>query len=272
MATYRDYVINSFNADKPYNVFMQEQIAGDVLNFASPPDNLIRSKPTRDGIIATSLLVCGPWDQAGSSQANVTQRMATREEEQEDLVSVIGQSFLGLTVNCARCHNHKFDPIPQADYYRIKSVFDGVKHGERAIDPSEAELAHRNQVIALQKSLDEARQTIETIETQARKQAIAAAQKTEDPAAARLLKIAPVARWTFKGNARDAIGEMHGELLGGAQVTAGRLVLNGDKQFMRTANLKKDIAEKTLEAWVILPTLEQGGGGVITIESPAVSP
>ena len=120
---YRDYVIRSFNDDKPYDRFMKEQLAGDALEPV-----------TRDGIIATSLLVCGPFDQAGNIQKNETQKMITREEEMEDMISVIGQTFLGLTVNCARCHSHKFDPIPQEDYYRIKSVFDGVKHGDRPID------------------------------------------------------------------------------------------------------------------------------------------
>ena len=120
---YRDYVIASFNDDKPYDRFMKEQLAGDAI-----------APVTRDSIIATSLLVCGPWDQAGSGQANLIQRATTREEEMEDMIGVVGQTFLGLTVNCARCHSHKFDPIPQEEYYRIKSVFDGVKHGERPID------------------------------------------------------------------------------------------------------------------------------------------
>lgn len=123
---YRDYVIASFNRDLPYNQFVREQIAGDVL-----------TPLTTEGMVATSLLVCGPWDQAGSSQANLTERRVTREEELEDLVSVVCQTFLGLTVNCARCHAHKFDPIPQEDYYRVKSVFEGVRHGEREIATAE---------------------------------------------------------------------------------------------------------------------------------------
>ncbi len=120
---YRDYVIKSFNDDKPYDRFMKEQIAGDVLEPV-----------TRDGIVAASLLVCGPWDAAGNIQKNETQKMITREDELEDLIGVVGQSFLGLTINCARCHSHKFDPIPHEEYYRIKSVFEGVKHGERPIE------------------------------------------------------------------------------------------------------------------------------------------
>ena len=137
---YRDYVIASFNQDKPYDRFIKEQIAGDVL----PP-------VTTPGLTATSFLVCGPWDQAGNGQANMTQRLITREEELEDMISVVAQTFLGLTVNCARCHSHKFDPIPQADYYRMKAVFEGVRHGERSILPPE-ELRAREEAIACLKS------------------------------------------------------------------------------------------------------------------------
>lgn len=133
---YRDYVIKSFNEDKPYDLFMKEQIAGDVLESAST-----------DSLIGVSFLVCGPWDQAGNSQANATQRAITREEELEDLIAVVGQSFLGLTINCARCHTHKFDPIPQVEYYRIKSVFEGVKHGERPI-ATESETKERARKVA----------------------------------------------------------------------------------------------------------------------------
>ncbi len=120
---YRDYVIRSFNADLPYDEFVRQQIAGDFLEPV-----------TADSTIATSLLVCGPFDQAGSNQANLIQRATTREEELEDLVSAVGQTFLGLTVNCARCHDHKFDPISQVEYYRFKAVFDGVKHGDRSLE------------------------------------------------------------------------------------------------------------------------------------------
>lgn len=119
---YRDYVIAAFNRDMPYDQFVREQIAGDVLDGA-----------TADSMVATGMLVCGPWDEAGSAQANVAQRMTTREEELEDIVSAVSQTFLGATMNCARCHTHKFDPIPQRDYFRLKAVFEGVKHGEREL-------------------------------------------------------------------------------------------------------------------------------------------
>jgi hypothetical protein len=119
---YRDYVIDAFNHDLPYDRFMREQIAGDVLD-----------PPTRAGIIATGFLVAGPYDEVGNGQKSQVMRARVREEDLEDIVSAVGQTFLGVTVNCSRCHDHKFDPIPQRDYYSIKAVFEGIRHGERSI-------------------------------------------------------------------------------------------------------------------------------------------
>jgi hypothetical protein len=119
---YRDYVIDAFNADKPYDQFIREQLAGDVLEPV-----------TQEGIVATGFLVAGPWDQAGSSAASPSVRAMVREAELEDMLGTLGQTFLGVTLNCARCHNHKFDPITQVDYYRAKAVFQGVRHGDRKL-------------------------------------------------------------------------------------------------------------------------------------------
>jgi hypothetical protein len=110
---YRDYVIRAFNEDKPYDRFVTEQLAGDV----SGADE------------ATGFLVAGPWDQVKSPDPVLTANQ--RADELHDIVSVTGSTFLGLTVGCARCHNHKFDPIPQVDYFALKAVFEGVQHGER---------------------------------------------------------------------------------------------------------------------------------------------
>jgi hypothetical protein len=110
---YRDYVIAAFNEDKPYNQFVLEQIAGDVLGADQ----------------ATGFLVAGTWDQVKSPDEVLTKNQ--RADELHDIVSTTGSAFLGLTIGCARCHDHKFDPIPQHDYYAIKAVFEGVYHGER---------------------------------------------------------------------------------------------------------------------------------------------
>ena len=112
---YRDYVIRSLNADKAYDQFVREQLAGDVLEPVTP-----------EGMIATTLLVNGPFDRAAAVSASKIEQLRSREETLEEMLTTVGQTFLGLTVNCARCHDHKFDPIPQTDYYRMKAVFEGV--------------------------------------------------------------------------------------------------------------------------------------------------
>ncbi|NBW96897.1 MAG: DUF1553 domain-containing protein [Planctomycetia bacterium] len=114
---YRDWVIESLNADKPYDQFVQEQLAGDQLGVDA----------------ATGFLVGGPKDEVSSPDAVLTANQ--RADELHDMVSTTASAFMGLTVGCARCHDHKFDPIPQTDYYAFKAVFEGVKHGDRDILP-----------------------------------------------------------------------------------------------------------------------------------------
>ena len=243
---YRDYVIRSFNDDKPYDRFMKEQVAGDAMEPV-----------TSDGIIATSLLVCGPWDAAGNIQKNETQKMITREEEMEDMISVVGQTFLGLTVNCARCHSHKFDPIPQEEYYRIKSVFDGVKHGERPFAGAAEAKAREDRIAALKDELASAQQTVSRIEAEGR----------EKHPNAILSGPVPFARWTFEGAPN---GPIPGELKGAAKVAGDRLLLTKEgASYFETAPLQRDVREKTLEAWLVLADLQQGGGAAISIECEA---
>ena len=110
---YRDYVIRAFNDDKPYDRFVMEQLAGDALGADE----------------ATGFLVAGSWDQVKSPDEVLTKNQ--RADELHDIVGVTGTAFLGLTLGCARCHDHKFDPVPQGDYYAVKAVFEGVQHGER---------------------------------------------------------------------------------------------------------------------------------------------
>ena len=246
---YRDYVIKSFNEDKPYDRFMQEQLAGDVLEPV-----------TSDGIIATSMLVCGAWDRAGNAQANATQRATTREEEMEDMISVVGQTFLGLTLNCARCHAHKFDPVPQEDYFRIKAVFDGVKHGERPIAPPAEIAARERQVSARAEAIAIERKTIAGLE---REGARRAAERSQDRVAAHPGP-APLIRWTFP----DGAGPTGGTLHGGAEIVGGRLRLHkGSQSYFESDPIPEAIREKTLEAWVVLSDPDQSGGAVISIES-----
>jgi Protein of unknown function (DUF1553)/Protein of unknown function (DUF1549) len=107
---YRDYVIRAFNTDKPFDRFVREQIAGDEL-----PD------ATEETVIATGFHRLGPWD---DEPADVT---ADRFDQLDDIVSTTAQVFLGLTLACARCHDHKFEPLTMHDYYRMVAVFDPLK-------------------------------------------------------------------------------------------------------------------------------------------------
>jgi hypothetical protein len=118
---YRDYVIKALNSDKPYDRFVFEQLAGDSIGEDS----------------ATGFIVGGPWDEVKSPDINLT--LQQRMDELHDMVATTGSAFLGLTVGCARCHDHKFDPIPQTDYYAIQAVFAGVQHGERMLRVSDYE-------------------------------------------------------------------------------------------------------------------------------------
>ncbi len=111
---FRDYVIAAFNQDLPFDRFIREQIAGDALG--------------RD--VATGFLVAGPVDIVGSPDPVLTSQQ--RADQLDDMVATTGTAFLGLTLGCARCHDHKFDPISQVEYYSMAAVFAGVRHGERA--------------------------------------------------------------------------------------------------------------------------------------------
>jgi mono/diheme cytochrome c family protein len=156
---YRDYVIRSFNADKPYARFVQEQVAGDVL-FPG----------TVDGIEALGFLSAGPWDFIGHAElpeGKIDGKVA-RHLDRDDFVANTVGTFMSLTVHCAQCHNHKFDPISQEDYYRLQAVFAAIDRTDKAYDADPK--------IAKQRAELEARRTaaaakVAAIETEARNKA-----------------------------------------------------------------------------------------------------
>jgi hypothetical protein len=107
---YRDYVIAAFNADKPYDRFIREQIAGDLLPAANDAERA-------EQIVATGFLALGPKEMAEKD------RLQFQLDVVDEQVDTLGQAMLGLTIGCARCHDHKFDPIPQRDYYSLAGIF-----------------------------------------------------------------------------------------------------------------------------------------------------
>jgi hypothetical protein len=112
---FRDYVIESFNSDKPYDLFVTEQIAGDAIGDET----------------GTGFLVAGTYDLVKSPDINLT--LMQRQDELADIVNTTGTTFIALTLGCARCHDHKFDPISQKDFYSLQAVFAGVQFGDRSL-------------------------------------------------------------------------------------------------------------------------------------------
>ncbi|WP_158520962.1 DUF1553 domain-containing protein [Fuerstiella marisgermanici] len=120
---YRDYVIKSFNDDKPYDRFLQEQIAGDVL---WPDDD--------QAVIATGFLAAGPWDYVGQVETKSDElRRSARSLDLDDIATQVMTSTMATTINCCRCHDHKLDPISQQEYFQLRAVFAGVKREDRVV-------------------------------------------------------------------------------------------------------------------------------------------
>jgi hypothetical protein len=122
---YRDYLIRSFNADKPYARFVQEQVAGDAL-FPDDPN----------AVVALGFLAAGPWDE--SSQKDIRDetidKKAAQYIDRDDMITTVFTAVASTSIHCARCHDHKFDPIPQAEYYGLQAVFAGVDRATRLYD------------------------------------------------------------------------------------------------------------------------------------------
>jgi hypothetical protein len=142
---YRDYVIGAFNSDKPYSRFIEEQLAGDVL-FPDEPE----------GIVALGFIAAGPWDYVGHVELPITKTdgLIARYNDRDDMVMTAMSTFQSLTVHCARCHDHKFDPISQRDYYALQAVFAGVDRANRPYDTDRETHRKRRALMAERKSLE----------------------------------------------------------------------------------------------------------------------
>ncbi len=127
---YRDYVIKSLNNDKPYDQFLREQLAGDELD-----------EPTPESIIATGFYRLGIWDDEPADP------LLAFYDGLDDIAATTSQAFLGLTLNCARCHEHKLDPIPQQDYYRFVAFFGNIRHYGKRSDDTVAAASLRDVVL-----------------------------------------------------------------------------------------------------------------------------
>ncbi len=146
---YRDYVVNAFNSGKPYDRFVQEQLAGDEL---FPGD--------KDALVATGFHRAGPIHLVGGNQ----DEEMNRQEVLTEMTSTIGAVFMGLSVGCARCHNHKFDPIPQADYYRLQAVLAATEYKDIPIVSAEEKVRYEAEAKAFKERRGVVEKKIKEIE------------------------------------------------------------------------------------------------------------
>ncbi len=149
---YRDYVIRALNEDKPYARFVQEQIAGDVLFPGA-----------RDSIVALGFISAGPWDFIGHVELPETKidGKVARHLDRDDMVANTMGTFTSVTVHCAQCHNHKFDPIPQEDYYALQAVFSALDRADKKYFADPAMTQRFNQLDGRQRELAERKRVLE---------------------------------------------------------------------------------------------------------------
>lgn len=279
---YRDHLIRAFNSDVPYNRMVQEHLAGDLLK-----PRWDAATGVNESLLATAHL---RLVEHGFQPVDSLDEQVKMVDNQIDVVT---KSFLGLTVSCARCHDHKFDAISQEDFFALYGIFASTRPGQVVIDRPEVLGRHRDELAGLKSGIkaelvrlwlaeaesvpgrllqqaqhesgeDDPAAPREGLRATARARVL---EKRGTPVRLAALAPEPLAAWSFEGDARDQQGKMHGELVGGAVVRDGRLVLNGESAYVRTAPLSKDVTARTLEAWVRLDDLNQRGGGVVTVET-----
>jgi len=142
---FRDWVVDALNHDLPYDQFVRGQLAGDALGSGT----------------GTGFLVAGPYDLVKSQDINLT--LMQRQNELDGMINTTGTTFLGLTLGCARCHDHKFDPVTQRDYYSLQAIFAGVNHAERMIDQKRDPALAMEQA-ALESRVDSAKKELTLLE------------------------------------------------------------------------------------------------------------
>lgn len=153
---YRDWVVQSFNQDKPYDRFVAEQVAGDVLWPLDP-----------QAIVATGFIAAGPWDFVGHAELaeGTVNKDIARSNDRDDMVATAASTFLSLTVHCARCHDHKFDPIRQQDYYALQAVFAGIDRADRPYDVDRETARRRRQLTTEKSEIEERLKSLATADS-----------------------------------------------------------------------------------------------------------
>ncbi|MBL8205264.1 MAG: PSD1 domain-containing protein [Blastocatellia bacterium] len=237
---YRDYVIRAFNEDKPYARFVEEQIAGDVLY-----------PQTRDGLQALGFLAAGPWDFIGHAElpeSKIDGKIA-RHLDRDDMVANTIGTFTSVTVHCAQCHNHKFDPISQEDYYSLQSVFAALDRADKKYFANDAAMTQKfNQLEGGQRDLAERKRVIER---DAAKAAGAAVTKLD-------AQIAEAAKKTNNEAEVKALKTKRADLVDAAMKPETRA--ERDAYNVELAQLNKDLASYPTPEVVYAGTVHYGTG------------
>ncbi|MFP6906297.1 MAG: DUF1553 domain-containing protein [Verrucomicrobiota bacterium] len=247
---YRNWVIDALNRDMPYDEFVRFQIAGDVI-----------TKNAADGVIATGFLVAGPHNTTRPSSDPMRKTML--QDEVEGMIAVVGQTFLGLTVNCARCHDHKFDPVSQKDYYQMAAALAGVTPNEQKVTPAVS--------VPFKEEADQLKLERRKLQNQDRgivdpvRKAILA-ERVDHPEAQAEAPPATAA-WDFTQGLEDEVASLHIELKHGAKLDERGIRLDGKQAYAASRSIGIDLKEKTLEVWVQLDDINQRGGGAISVQT-----
>ncbi len=181
---YRDYVVKSFNDDKPYKTFLREQIAGDELAAGKDP------RTVSELLVATGMHRCGPSHMVSG---NLDKEMI-RQEYLTEMVNGVGSAVLGLTLGCARCHNHKTDPISTADYYRVQAFFAAAQYKDVNLATKEEKEAFDKATAEIAKRLAPIKKQIEAIDAPVRAKVTAAKRAALEPKYREALDVDPKKR------------------------------------------------------------------------------
>ena len=181
---YRDYVIRSFNEDKPYDRFVTEQLAGDELARGRDP------REVAELLVATGFNRCGQVHLVAGN----TDKDANRQEVLTEMADGVGAAFLGLTVGCARCHDHKFDPISQEDYYSLQAFFAATWFRDADIASSDEKEAHKKALQEWERKVAPLRKKVSDLDAPYRKRVTEAKRAGLSPAHREALETAPERR------------------------------------------------------------------------------
>jgi hypothetical protein len=283
---YRDYLIRAFNADVPLDTLIREHLAGDLL---------AEQRVGKEGFVESKI---GPAHfRMVEHGYQPVDSLDDRVKAVDNQIDVVTKAFQALTVSCARCHDHKFDPISQRDYTALYGVIDSVRPAQVSVGAADEIAPQQRRRLAELKAdlrdglaafwrgqlgglpavlaraarppVDEGRaQLVAELEgVKAELSLKAWGRLVSGGASAYRLVPVPYAVWSFNRGAEDLLGRVKVELQGGAVLKDGALVLDGKGSFLRTGPLPEAVGARTLEAWVSPENLQQRGGGVVTLET-----